>query len=66
MGQPTEDEVFHRAKQLFEEENGRPWKTSFSKHTGDTPAEDPGEDEAAKYIERARVELSAIEEEGHS
>ena len=54
---PTEADVIARAKQLFEEETGHPW---IAASVGG-PKTDLDE-----YVERARVELSAIDEEGHS
>ena len=63
---PTDAEVITRAKQLFEEETGRARDPPFSKRVGDTPPATPVEDEAARYIDRAKRELAEIEEEGHS
>jgi hypothetical protein len=62
----TEDPLVRRAGQLFEAETGRPWSDAFSKSAAATPPAGPGEDERAAYIDRARRELDAIEEEGHS
>ena len=60
----SENLVITRAGQLFEEETGRPWDAAFLKATGTMQSLSPGEDEKAAYIDRARRELDAIEEEG--
>lgn len=63
---PTDAEVITRAKQLFEEETGRVWDAAFAKRAGEMPPANADEDEAARYIDRAKRELAEIEEEGHS
>ncbi len=58
MPEPSKADVLARAKQLFEEETGRPWEG--------TPDDSPGEVGIAAFVKRAEIELRDIIEEGHS
>ena len=61
MPELNQADVLTRAKQLFEIETGRQWEGGSDKSApGATDAEQ------SSYLDKARTELEAVDQEGHS